>query len=565
MTRNTRRFHDTMKRAFAPVRHLPDERVDMACRRVLSGVRDDADRLAVREGTTSVPTSAPVRRWVRPIVGLATAAVIITILQLPVVRELAGPAAIARVETSEGGLYLASGKPMRSGDSIAAQSPIRTNGGTGAVLSLTDGSRVEMRSQSELALERADDGLRIRLSRGGIIVNAAKQRDGHLYVQTKDVIVSVVGTVFLVNAEEHGSRVAVIEGEVRVTHGAAGKNLLPGEQVATSLAMPPTRINEEISWSRNAGMLDRLLQQAAPGEPVVVSPSPAGKRETFEVASIRLGTPVPSGGGRGRPADGACDGRMQLDPARVAITGATLNYLVSTAYGLSSPSGGVVAGCADALQKKRLSGGPDWAGADRFDIEGKIPAGPRPYEERVVDSRGGVDRSPNPRLLEMLRTLLESRFNLVVRREQRSFPAYLLVTAPGGPKLAASKEGEPSGSSVTRNGSYQEYKNGIAAPKPYGDLHVGHISARRGSMGILARQIGRFTPDRVVIDRTGITGEFTYEIFFEPYGPVPDGKFPLIGPTLEGVLREELGLELKPSLEPVEFLIIERVERPTPN
>jgi RNA polymerase sigma factor (sigma-70 family) len=70
------------------------------------------------------------------------------------------------------------------------------------------GSRVEIREMSELSLDHASDGLRIRLSKGSIIVNAAKQRNGHLYVQTKDMTVSVVGTVFVVNAEEAGSRVA---------------------------------------------------------------------------------------------------------------------------------------------------------------------------------------------------------------------------------------------------------------------------------------------------------------------------------------------------------------------
>src|SRR5205814_873689 len=86
----------------------------------------------------------------------------------------------------------------------------------GQTLLLADGSLVEVKPRSELALERAADGLRIRLSRGGLIINAAKQASGHLYVQTKDALISVIGTVFLVNAEEQGSRVAVVRGEVHV-------------------------------------------------------------------------------------------------------------------------------------------------------------------------------------------------------------------------------------------------------------------------------------------------------------------------------------------------------------
>ena len=128
----------------------------------------------------------------------------------------------------------------------------------GAVLALADGSRVEMRSQSELSLERADDGVRIRLRTGSIIVNAAKQPSGHLYVQTKDVTVSVVGTMFLVNAETDGSRVAVIEGEVRVQRrrpcsrrrrDEAAARRTGRDESGTGGARP---VKEEIAWSRHA-------------------------------------------------------------------------------------------------------------------------------------------------------------------------------------------------------------------------------------------------------------------------------------------------------------------------
>src|SRR5204862_5316461 len=125
---------------------------------------------------------------------------------------------------------------------------------------LADGSLIEMRANSEMAIEAADDGVRIRLDAGSVIVTAAKQQKGHLYVQTKDVIVSVVGTVFLVNAEEAGSRVAVIQGEVHVQQGETLKKLLPGEQVATVPTMEAIAVSEEISWSRESSALQALLQ-----------------------------------------------------------------------------------------------------------------------------------------------------------------------------------------------------------------------------------------------------------------------------------------------------------------
>ena len=60
-----------------------------------------------------------------------------------------------------------------------------TAGAAGARITLADGSQIEMRSQAELTVEREDDGLGIRLRRGDIIVSAAKQRNGHLYVHTR--------------------------------------------------------------------------------------------------------------------------------------------------------------------------------------------------------------------------------------------------------------------------------------------------------------------------------------------------------------------------------------------
>src|SRR5262249_9787276 len=157
------------------------------------------------------------------------------------------------------------------------------------VVVLADGSRVEMRSQSALTLERADDGVRILLTQGSVIVTAAKQRDGHLYVQTKDFVVSVVGTVFLVNSAEAGSRVAVIEGEVQVQKGPVWKNLLQGKQVATNPIMQSVPVIEEIQWSRNVLSHLALLQAIAvpPAVAVPAQTAPHPVPPQFEIVSIK--------------------------------------------------------------------------------------------------------------------------------------------------------------------------------------------------------------------------------------------------------------------------------------
>jgi cytochrome c5 len=136
-----------------------------------------------------------------------------------------------------------------------------------------------MREQSELKLESAGDGIRVRLNSGSILVTAANQKSGHLYVQTRDAIVSVVGTVFLVSAEQSGTTVAVAEGEVHVQQGTESKNLIPGEQLATNPSIHLKSVVEEISWSRSAAQYTALLQQPADIAPKTVAPatsSPAG-------------------------------------------------------------------------------------------------------------------------------------------------------------------------------------------------------------------------------------------------------------------------------------------------
>src|SRR5688572_24962656 len=140
---------------------------------------------------------------------------------------------------------------------------LRLNADKTSVATLTDGSRVEMREGSEASVVRLSDGLRIDLEVGSIIVNAARQAPGrHLYVHTKDVSVSVVGTVFLVKADDRGSRVAVIEGAVRVQQGTLEKNLQPGEQMSSNNEAEDLALAVEIGWSREAAAYLALLHQS---------------------------------------------------------------------------------------------------------------------------------------------------------------------------------------------------------------------------------------------------------------------------------------------------------------
>src|SRR5262249_26230128 len=137
---------------------------------------------------------------------------------------------------------IASGKPISAGETIY------TNESDGAGIVLEDGTRVELHSEVELRVQHKPDGLLLRLEHGSIIVNAAPQRRGHLYVQTRDCLASVTGTIFAVSAVEAGSRVSVLEGEVHVVQGSTINVLLRGQQISTNPVMLPVPMESEIEW-----------------------------------------------------------------------------------------------------------------------------------------------------------------------------------------------------------------------------------------------------------------------------------------------------------------------------
>lgn len=171
-----------------------------------------------------------------------------------------GPrATFARVEAIDGGLYLVGAdgsRPLAAGDEIARGQAVRTAKGSGAVLALADGSRLELRERTELAGFGGRRDTTLDLERGSVIVEASHRSRGNLFVDTEDCRVAVTGTIFAVNHGTKGSRVSVIEGEVRVEQGRKEQLLHPGGQVTTRAYLAAVPVAEEIAWSRD---VDRYL------------------------------------------------------------------------------------------------------------------------------------------------------------------------------------------------------------------------------------------------------------------------------------------------------------------
>jgi uncharacterized protein (TIGR03435 family) len=78
---------------------------------------------------------------------------------------------------------------------------------------------------------------------------------------------------------------------------------------------------------------------------------------------------------------------------------------------------------------------------------------------------------------------------------------------------------------------------------------------------------------RIVVDETGLLGTYDVDLTFspsEPLGTSGDAGRDHVASNSEGsfifkALQEQLGLKLEPKRAPVEFLVVDHVERPSHN
>ncbi|MBZ0113612.1 MAG: FecR domain-containing protein [Thermoanaerobaculia bacterium] len=167
-------------------------------------------------------------------------------------------------ELVSGALFASQGDlvgPVALGATVAYGQEVITPRGERAVVELADGSRVELKERSRMHVEARRGSTTIDLAAGNIVVEAADQKDGRLYVATDDCLVAVKGTVFSVNHGTRGSRVAVFEGEVEVNEGGRDHKLNPGDQISTRPGLGTVALAEEIAWSGNAEKHLALLRE----------------------------------------------------------------------------------------------------------------------------------------------------------------------------------------------------------------------------------------------------------------------------------------------------------------
>ena len=249
-----------------------------------------------------------------------------------------------------------------------------------------------------------------------------------------------------------------------------------------------------------------------------------------------------------------------MDPRRFDASDTTAAALVFWAYGLD---------CGIGRGSDRLFGFPDWFNNDGFDVLALIPEGTPRY------TRDQLWAHDAPKLQKMLQSMLAERFHLVMHSETKEMQVYVLTVAKGGPRyLASSPAKRPA--PVTQPGGGTVFPAGFATPEPNGmtmwkevddtccqSVGPGLISGKKKSMSWLVNILGTVT-GRLVLDRSGLAGEFNYQLTFDPDRPMPPG-FPVDSRTVFTALEQDFGLQLESTREKVEVWVIDHVERPSEN
>jgi uncharacterized protein (TIGR03435 family) len=253
----------------------------------------------------------------------------------------------------------------------------------------------------------------------------------------------------------------------------------------------------------------------------------------FEVASIKQC----DGGDLG-----ARSATVRSSPGRLNLTCQTVRALIERAY----------INYADGRThvwppQVSIQGGQAWINSARYRIEAK-PESPQ--------NRGTMNGP-------MLQRLLEDRFKLKVHRETKEVPVYMLSVAKGGAKLQPFHEGSckpfdfDKPPHLPRPGEPDPLMCGISEVTTKG------YKLYRTTMADFATEFAARL-DRPVIDKTGIEGMLNIDLDLSANDlsdSAPSDPFAMFDAVRTAVRK--LGLRIEPAKGPGEFLVIDRVERPS--
>lgn len=262
-------------------------------------------------------------------------------------------------------------------------------------------------------------------------------------------------------------------------------------------------------WGFLAGVAVALLAQGAMGQ----QPNAASG---FEAIVIR-DTPATT-----------TNWRNEFVPGRMRFENRTLRDMIMFAYGLSA--------------ERQVVGAQGWMVSQHFDVTAK-------EEDELAKTLAAARREEWRRLTrELVRGVLEERFQLKVEQKKVVMPVLALVEAKGGSKVKATNPGDG------------RTFYGIVGP-------TGSLEARATTMAQLADRLTDY-PDAngmVVVDRTGLEGKFDWKLRWarEAMGGTDANAEEL--PPLFIALQEQLGLRLVSQKAEVQAVVILNAKLPKAN
>ena len=228
--------------------------------------------------------------------------------------------------------------------------------------------------------------------------------------------------------------------------------------------------------------------------------------------------------------------KMEFTLDGFTAQGVTVKQIVQEAY--------------DAYEDGRIVGGPAWLDVDRFDIEAKTD----------LDSVGDLRKLSLNQRRSALKHFLAERFGLSVQHDNRELSVYALHVAPKGAKLKLTTAQNTPGKNDI------EGYDGLVKRSNHGLLEVEGITIP-GFAQLLANDL-----HMPVVDSTGIAGRFDITLHWTP----DNATIPVFGspqsesadeawPSLPAALREELGLDIKSEIRPIECIVIDNATMPSEN
>src|SRR5215204_155093 len=231
--------------------------------------------------------------------------------------------------------------------------------------------------------------------------------------------------------------------------------------------------------------------------------------------------------------------RLDTEPGgRFLAVNAPLRPLIQLAYG---------------VEDFEIIGAPGWAGSEPFDVDARATQELPPLE--------GPNRG-SPLLRQMLQTLLRERFSLVAHTETRESQGLALMMNRSdrrlGPRLTPSK--------IDCAALIAKAKRDDGPPACGFRMSPGSIVLEGVPVSQIASGLSGLLGRRIV-DRTGLSGNFDLQLHWDPPARRRDGTIVPndTGVSLFTALADQAGLKLTEAKLPGTVLVIDAVQRPTPN